>query len=73
MRSSNSVCIKAALFLTNYFKELAYIYIYIYIMINAFNEGYVLGFEEKKPTPWFSYFQIADKYLNSFLTKPVKY
>jgi len=42
-------------------------------MINAFNEGYVLGFEEKKATPWFSYFQIADKYLNSFLTKPVKY
>ena len=35
-------------FLTKYFKELAYIY--IYILINAFNEGYVLGFEEKTHT-----------------------
>jgi len=28
----------------------------------------VLGFEEKKTQPWFTYFQTAGKYKNSFKT-----
>ena len=31
----------------------------------------VLSFEEKTTQPWFSYFQIADKYYNYFKTNPL--
>ena len=31
-------------------------------MINASNERSMLSFEEEKTQPWFTYFQIADKY-----------
>ena len=31
----------------------------------------VLSFEEEKTQPWFTYFQIAGKYLTSFKTNPL--
>jgi len=34
-------------------------------------KGSVLGFEEKTAQPWFTYFQIAGKYKNSFQTNPL--
>ena len=39
-------------------------------MINASNEGICVEFRIKKTTqPWFTYFQIADKYQKYFKTK----
>ena len=35
-------------------------------MINASNGGICVEFERKTTQPWFTYFQLAGKYYNSF-------